>query len=142
MVSIKQLTDDLIRDEGMVLHAYKDHLGFLTIGIGRLIDERRGGGITEEEAKYLLQNDINYRITGLRSKLSWFDSQPEQVQRALVNMSFQLGINGLLGFRNTLAYIEQRNYKKAAENARKSNWYKQTPNRAERVIALIESAQV
>ena len=43
---IENLTDQLRRDEGCVLHAYPDHLGFLTLGIGRLIDRRKGGGIT------------------------------------------------------------------------------------------------
>jgi len=37
-----QLEQQLRRDEGEVLHEYKDSLGYSTIGIGRLIDKRKG----------------------------------------------------------------------------------------------------
>jgi len=45
------IREQIKRHEGKVLHAYPDHLGYWTIGYGRLIDERRGGGITEAEAE-------------------------------------------------------------------------------------------
>jgi lysozyme len=35
------LAEMLTRDEGRVRHAYQDHLGFWTIGVGRLIDQRK-----------------------------------------------------------------------------------------------------
>ena len=52
------LIRELERDEGRVLHAYQDSRGFWTIGIGRLIDKRKGGGISNEEADLLKRNDI------------------------------------------------------------------------------------
>jgi lysozyme len=48
-------------------------------------------------------------------------------------MSFQLGVDGLLGFKNTLKLVEQGNYESAAENMLKSLWAKQTPARAKRM---------
>jgi hypothetical protein len=65
---LSELTAQLRRDEGEVLHAYSDHLGFTTIGVGRLIDKRRGGGITKEESKYLLENDIDRKLRDLRTR--------------------------------------------------------------------------
>lgn len=56
-----ELTKQLRRDEGEVLSAYQDHLGYWTIGVGRLIDKRKGGGLTSEESDYLLGNDIDKR---------------------------------------------------------------------------------
>ena len=53
-----KLLEELSRDEGTVLQAYQDSLGYWTIGTGRLIDKRRGGGITKAEADYLLANDV------------------------------------------------------------------------------------
>lgn len=132
-----KLTAELEKDEGLVLHEYKDSLGFSTIGIGRLIDKRKGGGITAEEARYLLANDIRKVEAQVKAALPWFSSLTDGRQRALCNMAFQMGIQGLLGFKNTLAYIKAGNYTKAAENARQSLWYKQTPVRAERVIQQI-----
>ena len=55
----RQIVDDLKRHEGLKLHAYQDHLGYWTIGYGRLIDKERGGGISETEAETLLENDID-----------------------------------------------------------------------------------
>lgn len=136
----KKLTEELKRDEGMILHAYQDNMPekYWTIGIGRLIDQRKGGGITVEEAEFLLQNDIKKVAMQLSDKLPWFLSLPDNVQRALCNMCFQMGINSLLGFKTTLLHVANGNYKQAALNAKKSLWYKQTPERASRVIALLE----
>lgn len=125
--------DDLKADEGLVLHEYKDHLGYSTIGYGRLIDERRGGGISEDEAEYLLSNDVNRVYQELSSKIAWFDRAPGDVKRALINMAFQMGVSGLLGFKNTLRLIEQQRYNEAADNALISRWAKQTPKRAKQV---------
>ena len=56
---ITQATKQIKRHEGFVSNAYKDSLGYLTIGYGRLIDKSKGGGISETEAEYLLANDVN-----------------------------------------------------------------------------------
>jgi lysozyme len=118
----KMLIEELRRDEGVVLHEYKDHLGYSTIGIGRLIDKRRGGGITLQEAEYLLGNDVDKVYSELKARLPWFVEKPDYVQRALCNMAFQMGIEGLLKFKNTLQFIKSGNYSAAADNALKSKW--------------------
>lgn len=89
------LITELERDEGRVLHAYQDSLGFLTIGIGRLIDKRKGGGITNEEADYLKLNDINKVKVGLERRLAWWRSLDAARQRVMMNLAFNLGADGL-----------------------------------------------
>jgi lysozyme len=128
-----ELTTQLRRDEGEVLSAYQDHLGYWTIGVGRLIDKRKGGGLTVEESAYLLNNDIDKRVAELRSRLPWMQKLDDVRFGALVNMSFQLGVDGLLGFKNTLALIEEGKYTFAADNMLKSKWAEQTPARAKRL---------
>lgn len=136
-----KLVTQLRRDEGEVLHAYEDHLGFLTIGIGRLIDKRRGGGISAEEAAYLLNNDIDTRIIALKRTLPWFNQLDEARQGVLVNMSFQLGVEGLLAFKNTLAEVRAGNYEKAAELMLMSKWATQTPERAQRLAKQMKTGE-
>ncbi len=51
MTLAQSITQQLRRDEGEVLHAYQDSLGYWTIGIGVLIDKRKGGGITKAESE-------------------------------------------------------------------------------------------
>ena len=84
-------------EEGEVLHEYKDHLGYSTIGIGRLIDKRKGGGITSEEAAYLLGNDVDKVIDQLNKRLPWWTKLDDARKGVLINMAFQMGIDFRLG---------------------------------------------
>lgn len=140
-MNIKELTDDLKRDEGMVLHAYTDSLGFITIGIGRLIDERRGGGISEDEAEYLLRNDIARVVKNLDFYLPWWKLLSEPRQRVLANMCFNLGIAGLLTFKRTLAAVKEGRYSDAADGMLQSKWAKQVGNRAKRLAEVMRTGQ-
>ena len=133
-----KLRAQLIRHEGVVNHAYQDHLGFWTIGVGRLIDERRGGGLSDDEVMYLLDNDIDKFTHALQSQLDFFHDLNATQQQALVNMAFQLGVNGLLSFKNTLGLMRSGRYAEAHAEALKSRWAKQTPNRAAEVAAMLE----
>ena len=126
---IRQLRDE----EGEVLSAYSDHLGFLTIGVGRLIDKRKGGGITAEESAYLLGNDIAKVNAQLDAKLPWWRKLDEARQAVIQGMAFQMGIDGLLGFKNTLKMIESGDYEGASKGMLNSLWAKQTPGRAKRM---------
>jgi len=136
-----KLVTQLRRDEGEVLHAYEDHLGFLTIGIGRLIDKRKGGGISSEEAAYLLNNDIDTRIKALERALPWFSRLDDARKGVLVNMAFQLGVDGLLAFKNTLKEVEAGNYSKASEMMLMSKWATQTPERAQRLAKQMRTGE-
>lgn len=138
---ILKATDQIKEDEGCVLYAYDDHLGYSTIGYGRLIDRRKGGGISQDEAEYLLNNDIDRVMDELSWKLSWYDTLDDARQAVLLNMAFQLGVAGLLKFKNTLAYIEAGDYENAAANMLKSKWATQTPARAKRMADQMRTGQ-
>ncbi len=120
-------------EEGEVLTEYKDHLGYSTIGVGRLIDKRKGGGITKEESAYLLNNDIDKIVEQLDKRISWWETLDEARRGVLVNMAFQMGVDGLLGFKNTLNMIQSGRYSDAAKGMLNSLWAKQTPARAKRM---------
>jgi lysozyme len=134
---ITNLTEQLRRDEGEVLTAYPDSLGYLTIGVGRLIDKRKGGGITSDESAYLLANDIKRKTDEVLKALPWASKLDPVRFAVIVNMAFQLGIAGLLGFKTTLSLIQGGNYAKAAENMTLSKWHTQTPARCERLAKQI-----
>jgi lysozyme len=138
---LTQATEQIKVDEGCVLHVYNDTLGYATIGYGRLVDKRKGGGISQQEAEYLLENDIDRKLMELRDRLPWFDKLDDARKGVLLNMAFQLGIAGLLNFKNTLAEINEGNYAKAADNMLKSKWATQTPNRAKRMAEQMRTGQ-
>ena len=129
----------LIKHEGIRQSAYQDHLGYWTIGVGRLIDSRKGGNLSLDEVKYLLDNDITRCTKQLEDNLPYFLILTGNQQMGLVNMCFQLGITGLLKFKKLLYAIQIQNKDKIKQEAMDSNWYKQTPNRAEEVILLLLS---
>jgi lysozyme len=136
-----QLLRQLQRDEGFKDHAYQDHLGYWTIGFGRLIDERKGGHITLEEGLFLLNNDIDNKTEELLKRLPWVNDLDDARKGVLVNMAFQLGVDGLLKFKNTLELIKNGKYKEASDAMLDSLWAKQAPNRASRLSAQMKTGE-
>jgi lysozyme len=55
-------------------------------------------------------------------------------------MAYQLGIDGLLAFERTLALLDEGKYIEAADEAQRSRWDEQTPNRAQRVTDWMREA--
>lgn len=141
-VTHDRLLEMIRRHEGFVSHAYQDHLGYWTIGYGRLIDERRGGGISRDEAEYLLSNDVSQVKEQLSERLPWWDQIDEARQAALVNMAFQLGIDGLLQFRNTLHLLQNERWEWAAKEALNSRWASQTPERAQEIAEILRTGEI
>lgn len=134
LVLKQNLAKQLTIDEGVVSTAYKDSLGLLTIGIGRLIDPKvPGSGLRPDEIEYLFNNDLNDRIETLAKSIPWILDLDEARQGVLLNMSFQLGVSGLLKFKNTLELIRTGKYVEAATAMLQSLWAKQTPKRAVRL---------
>jgi lysozyme len=134
------IVDQLKRDEGVRPAAYQDHLGFWTIGVGRLIDGRKAGaGLRMKEIEQMLANDIAEREQALRLSLPWFDSLDEPRQAVLVNMAFQLGMAGLMQFKDTLRLVREGDYDAAAAAMLQSKWAAQTPERAKRVAKQMET---
>lgn len=134
-----QLRARLIADEGVKLHAYQDHLGFWTIGVGRLIDQRKGGGITLSEAHLLLDHDIDRCVRDVTAALPWVDALSPTRQAVLVMMAFQMGVGGLLQFTRTLTAIKSARYDDAKRFMLASKWAQQTPARARRLAEMMRT---
>jgi lysozyme len=88
---------------------------------------------TPDEASYLLANDIRTKTAGVLAALPWAAQLDEVRRGVLIAMAFQMGLNGLLGFKTTLALVQGGNYTRAAEGMGASRWAKQTPARAARL---------
>ncbi|HEY5590700.1 MAG TPA: hypothetical protein VIK55_06740 [Paludibacter sp.] len=158
---IDTLNKQLRIDEGNVLRVYKDSEGLDTIGIGRCLETKgltkeecdylnlgvyakneviealKIRGINQDEADYLLSNDMGYFSTELYNHVAWFKTLPETVKLVLINMAFNLGINGLLGFHTTLGLIQFGNYKEASKQMLNSKWAVQVGDRAKRLSKIL-----
>jgi lysozyme len=124
----------LLQDEGLRLKPYRCTAGRLTIGVGRNLDDR---GISETEAFMLLDNDIGDCWTRLSANLPWVADAPENVQEVLVNMAFNLGMDGLLQFTTALGHLQACRYAEAAQAMLASKWTRQVGKRAERLAEMV-----
>jgi len=138
----KAMEAELRRDEGEVLHAYKDSEGYLTLGVGRLIDKRRGGGISLAESAVLLGNDMDAVEAELDLKLPWWRTLDAVRQRVLMNMAFNLGVPGLLKFHSTLKAVRESRWEAAAAGMESSLWHRQVGARAHRLEAMMRTGNV
>ena len=127
------LKSQLLREEGAESCAYQDSLGYWTIGVGRLIDSRKGGGLSPDEIDFLLENDIKTKTREVLLALPWASKLSEPRLGVLINMAFQLGIEGLLRFHRMLGSVEDGQYSEAVMEMLDSLWAQQTPKRAARL---------
>ena len=137
------LEEQLVRDEGEVLHAYQDSEGYTTVGVGTCIDPRAGCGITREESRYLLNNRIQIAGNAIRIYLPWvlpvLETKDPVRFAALVNMVFNMGIEHLLQFKNFLEALRAGDYKTAAAEMLDSLWARQVGERAKRLALQMET---
>jgi lysozyme len=138
MIDRAAMTRQLRLHEGERLKPYRCTAGKLTIGVGRNLDDR---GITAEESAYLLANDIAREERALLRELPWVSGLDEVRQRVLLDMAFNLGIQGLLKFRLTLSAIQAGQYERAASMMLDSLWAKQVGQRAERLSRMMATGK-
>jgi len=139
MTDREALRAQLIRHEGLRLSAYQDSLGYWTIGVGRLIDARMGGHITADEAMLLLDHDIDVCVADLTARYPWYEALDDIRQRAVTDLRFNLGAQGLDGFTHFLAWMARANYERAAESLINSKWHGQVGQRAVRIVHMVRT---
>lgn len=135
-----ELNRQLRGDEDTRSQVYQDSLGYWTIAVGRLVDPRKPGcGLRPDEIAYMLNNDIDERIDALTRAFPWFQNLDDVRKGVLINMAFQMGVEGLKHFQHTLEMVRTGQYDAAADGMLDSLWAKQTPNRAKRLSDQMRS---
>lgn len=132
------LTSQLVRDEGLRLKPYRDTVGKLTIGVGRNLSDV---GISRDEALLLLANDISRAESELAEHLPWTSKLDDARLGVLIAMAFNLGIGGLLAFKDALGHIKTAEYDLAAKALLQSKWAVQVGGRAERLAEQLRTGQ-
>lgn len=131
-----ELVKQLIKHEGMKLRIYKDTVGKDTIGCGRNLSDV---GISKEEALLMLHNDIKKADEAVVKALPWTIKMDRVRYSVLVNMAFNMGIKGLLEFKNTLGFVKDGKYLEASKTMLDSLWAKQVgKNPGQRAYELSE----
>ena len=142
------LLKKLVEHEGLRLEVYQDSLGIDTIGVGRNLQDRGitkeeldaldipsintvyEHGITEADAAYLLENDVQIVEEELLRAHPCVDSLDSVRQLVLVDMAFNMGVPRLCKFKNMWAAIHEEDFRTAAKEMLDSRWAIQVKLRA------------
>lgn len=143
---ISNIKDQLVRDEGVRLEKYLDSRGFWTIGVGHNLDANPlpfdiSNGITFAQATQILDDDIARVTSKLFADLPWLQNLDIVRQGVFLNMSFNMGVGGILEFHHDLADTEAGNYIQAAADMKASAWYVQVGARAQRLCQQMITGQ-
>ena len=145
-MNIEQLREELKVDEGVKYEIYLDHLGLPTCGIGHLIQSTDpehglevGTKVDEERVNELFDEDIQVTIQECKYLYNDFDDLPEEAQRIIANMMFNLGRPRLSRFLKMKQHVDNRDFVSASEEMKNSKWYRQVTNRAQRLVERMQN---
>lgn len=139
--------EQLKRHEGLRLTPYRCTAGALTIGYGHnldanpIIDITPHTKITEGRATRILIEDCRKYAVQLDGRMTWWRTLNEPRQAVILNMAFNLGILGLLSFKNTLRAVKEERWSDAADGMLASKWAGQVKRRAVELAAQMRSGE-
>lgn len=153
MIDYNTAVQRLVFHEGCVLKPYRDTKGKLTIGIGRCIDTnpftaeelRAVGdwqhGITKNAAYMLLRNDINKTYEELKKKIPFYRGLSDERQYALLDMAYQMGVDGVCNFKKMIAAMGVGNWNEAKAQCLDSDYAEEHKTRAGRIANCIQTGK-
>jgi lysozyme len=140
-MNIEQLRKQLELDEGVKYEIYNDHLGYATFGVGHLVLEsdpehgsELGTSISESRVIEAFEQDCENVLQDCNILYENFDDLPEEVQQIVANMMFNMGRPRLSKFKGMKRGVDAEDWNAAADEMVDSAWYRQVPNRAERLV--------
>ena len=132
MPDFNKLVDRILENEGFKAKPYQCSEGVWTIGHGITY-------LTEEESKRIVADRIAEKHLGLGGTLDWYNDLPPEVQGVILEMTFQMGTSGMLQFRKMVEAMKDKDWKRASLEMKDSKWYRQTPNRCERLAEIVSN---
>jgi lysozyme len=140
-MNVDKLRADLELDEGVKHEIYLDHLGLPTFGIGHLVRKEDpefgkpvGTFVSDDRVAEAFEQDIQVTIDDCEKLYPDFYELPEEAQLIIANMCFNLGYPRLSKFKGMKRGVDARDWTAAADEMVDSKWYRQVPNRAERLV--------
>ena len=145
-MNMEKLREELEADEGVKYEIYNDHLGYPTFGIGHLVIESDpehgqeiGTAISESRVAEAFESDVVGVVSDCESLYDDFEDLPEEAQRIIANMMFNMGRTRLSKFKGMKRGVDARDWNAAADEMVDSNWYRQVTNRADRLVVRMRS---
>ena len=144
----EDFVNKLIAHEGLRLQVYQDTLGIDTIGIGRNLEDRGitkeeldwmdipsmdavyEYGITEADAMYLAQNDVQIVEEELVRAHPCVEELDSVRQLVLMDMAFNMGVPRLRKFKKMWNAVHEKKFDIAAKEMLDSRWAVQVKSRS------------
>lgn len=137
-MTLRQLLEE---EEGRSNVLYPDSKGYLTIGVGHLLDPKKGGRLPDAIIDQLLDIDIAEARYGAES-LPGFARLNEVRQAVVISMVFQMGLRRVQGFTEMLGALSRGDYLRVATEMRDSQWWREdSRKRAERAARMMETGE-
>ena len=145
-MDLEKLREEIAYDEGVVHEIYLDHLGLPTFGIGHLVrdDDPESGlpvGTPVDNVRVVeaFESDIKTVLSDCIKLYPDFDDLPEEAQRVIANMMFNMGRPRLSKFKGMKSGVDARDWNRAADEMVDSRWYRQVTNRADRLVTRVRA---
>lgn len=127
----------LMVHEGFRSKPYKCQMGKLTIGFGMNLEATP---MPVEVAMLWLEMEVDKADKELDKELDFYKDLDEKRKSVLINMAFNLGMEGLLKFKNTLDYVSKNKFTEASVEMLESIWASQVGERANELSEIMEKA--
>ena len=121
-MDLLKLKQSIKKHEGLKLKPYHCPKGKLTIGYGRNLEDN---GITIHEAEKMLETDLLNIKLELVDNIKFFHNLDDIRQNVLIEMAYQMGTPKLLSFKNTLKFMEKKDFINASKEMLNSKWHEQ-----------------
>jgi GH24 family phage-related lysozyme (muramidase) len=139
-MDIEHLKKDIMFEEGVKYEVYNDHLGYKTFGVGHLVratdpenEMEVGTEVSKERVDECFEVDLYVAINDAEKFCEGMQVD-DNIKECITHMVFQLGLPRLNKFRNFKQALVDGDIAKAQAEMKDSLWYRQTTNRAERLI--------
>lgn len=113
-----------------------------TVGVGFTHGVTPDSRMSREQALRKLDEKIGKYAADLQRLVPDITEHPFVIQTVFLNLIFNIGLERLSKFRNTLAFLRQRNYEAVADNLEKSLWYRQVGTRAVELVERVRTLSI
>nr|WRE08351.1 lysozyme [Helicobacter pylori] len=116
---------------------YTDKTGHPTIGYGYNLSVYSYEGKRITKAYGLLTDILKENYKAILS-YGWYKNLDAMRRMVILDLSYNLGLNGLLKFKQFIKAIEDKNYALAVERLQKSPYFNQVKKRASRNMEILK----
>jgi len=139
-MNLQELKEQIMFEEGVKYEIYNDHLGYKTFGVGHLVratdpenEMAVGTKVSKMRVAECFEADLYVAINDMEKFTEGMEID-DNIKECVTEMVFQLGLPRLNKFKKFKQALLDGDIKTAQAEMKDSLWYRQTTNRAERLI--------